>query len=478
MSKGIVLGAALAGLFALIDGCGGGGGGSAAPPPTTATYTVTYLGNGNTSGSVPIDSASYAQGTAVTLLGNTGSLARTGYAFAGWNTQANGGGTSYATGSSCTMGVANLTFYAQWTASTATVLGYAYVANQYEASSAGISQYTIGPDGTLTANTPATVACGKTPVWVTVHPTGKYVYVANEQDQVVAGTWACSISQYTVGSDGGLTPMATDKVLTGGVYPRSMVITPDGRFLYVVNIESSIISQFSIGGDGALTALSPATAACDTYAVCLAMAPGGTHLYVCSTRNGVIQQYAIGPDGQLTLLTPSSVTAGDATYLARNLNLQAITVSPAGSYAYVVDHQYNQVWQFNIGTGGLLSAMSSPRVAVGTGTGSALAITLDPAGKYCYVGSSATPAAAVWQYTVGPAGALTPMGTPSVASGTYNGAAGVTVDSTGTYLYAADGNPGNLLSQYRIGSDGSLTPLSPATVSTGAGPFNVAVYMK
>ncbi|HEY9159618.1 MAG TPA: InlB B-repeat-containing protein [Desulfomonilia bacterium] len=80
------------------------------------TYTVTYAGNGNTSGSVPVDTTGYEQGTSVTILGNTGNLARTGYAFTGWNTLANGGGTLYTAGQILTMGTSNVTLYAVWTA--------------------------------------------------------------------------------------------------------------------------------------------------------------------------------------------------------------------------------------------------------------------------------------------------------------------------------------------------------------------------
>jgi hypothetical protein len=56
-------------------------------------YKVTYNGNNNTSGSVPTDSTQYT-GQNATVLGNTGSLARTGYTFAGWNTLADGTGTT------------------------------------------------------------------------------------------------------------------------------------------------------------------------------------------------------------------------------------------------------------------------------------------------------------------------------------------------------------------------------------------------
>ena len=83
----------------------------------TASLSVTYDGNTHTGGAVPVDAGAYASGATVTVLGNTGALVKTGYTFAGWNTAANGSGTSYAGGATFTMGSANVTLYAKWTPS-------------------------------------------------------------------------------------------------------------------------------------------------------------------------------------------------------------------------------------------------------------------------------------------------------------------------------------------------------------------------
>ena len=84
------------------------------PTTTTTTYSVTYNGNGNTSGTVPVDSAAYANGATVTVKGNTGTLAKTGYEWKGWNATADGTGTNYTAGQTLTMGSANMTLYAKW----------------------------------------------------------------------------------------------------------------------------------------------------------------------------------------------------------------------------------------------------------------------------------------------------------------------------------------------------------------------------
>ena len=82
------------------------------------TYTATYNGNSNTGGSVPVDALSpYDSSSTVTVLGNTGSLVRTGFTFNNWNTAANGSGTAYAPAAAFTIG-ANTTLFAQWSDTT------------------------------------------------------------------------------------------------------------------------------------------------------------------------------------------------------------------------------------------------------------------------------------------------------------------------------------------------------------------------
>jgi len=84
------------------------------------TYSVTYNANGGT-GNVPVDPNSpYAVGVTVTILGNIGTppLTKTNYTFSGWNTQANGSGTTYHAGNGFPMPANAVTLYAIWTADT------------------------------------------------------------------------------------------------------------------------------------------------------------------------------------------------------------------------------------------------------------------------------------------------------------------------------------------------------------------------
>ena len=81
---------------------------------TPGTLTINFDGNGSTGGSTA--SQQIAAGNSASL--NTNGFTRNGYAFTGWNTAADGSGTSYADGADYTVtpatGDATVTLYAQW----------------------------------------------------------------------------------------------------------------------------------------------------------------------------------------------------------------------------------------------------------------------------------------------------------------------------------------------------------------------------
>lgn len=76
--------------------------------------SLVYNANGSTGGTVP-PTVECDKGATVTVAGNTGGLVKTGFDFAGWNTAANGSGTTYQGGNTFTIN-ANTTLYALWTA--------------------------------------------------------------------------------------------------------------------------------------------------------------------------------------------------------------------------------------------------------------------------------------------------------------------------------------------------------------------------
>jgi len=81
---------------------------------SAVTYGVTYNANGATSGSAPTDATDYSYDQVATIQG-AGTLARTGYNFAGWNTSAVGTGASSSANDTQTM-TSNVVLFAQWSA--------------------------------------------------------------------------------------------------------------------------------------------------------------------------------------------------------------------------------------------------------------------------------------------------------------------------------------------------------------------------
>ena len=79
-------------------------------------FMVTFNANG---GSGTMNSQEFTENEPQNLTANA--FTRTGYTFSGWNTQANGSGTSYTDGQSVTLTTAGLTLYAQWTANQYTI---------------------------------------------------------------------------------------------------------------------------------------------------------------------------------------------------------------------------------------------------------------------------------------------------------------------------------------------------------------------
>ncbi len=93
-------------------------------------YSVTYDGNGATSGSTT-DAATYDKNASVTAQSN--GFTKIGYVFIGWNTKADGSGTALAAGGTFSI-TGNTTLYAQWTAGTEATVTYTLNVNTAEAS--------------------------------------------------------------------------------------------------------------------------------------------------------------------------------------------------------------------------------------------------------------------------------------------------------------------------------------------------------
>ncbi|MDX5396613.1 MAG: InlB B-repeat-containing protein [Hymenobacteraceae bacterium] len=114
-------------------------------------YSVTYTGNGNTGGSLPVDGNTYENGQSAEVLGNTGNLRKVDYSFAGWSTKADGTGTQYLPGSKLTINGANVILYARWLAnSSGTTFNITYYGNGNTSGSAPVDNNSYSPGALAT----------------------------------------------------------------------------------------------------------------------------------------------------------------------------------------------------------------------------------------------------------------------------------------------------------------------------------------
>jgi uncharacterized repeat protein (TIGR02543 family) len=177
------------------------GNGNVAPVAVwnAATYSISYNGNGATGGTVP-GSGTFTTGGSYTVASNTGTLAKTGFTFAGWNTTANGDGTSYAEGATNVTTTADLILYAKWSAASFAVT---YVANG--ATSALPTQSAVQFGNTFTVASAATQA-GKTFTgWSDGTNTygGGSTYTMGGSAVTLTATWANQLFAITYSLNGG-----------------------------------------------------------------------------------------------------------------------------------------------------------------------------------------------------------------------------------------------------------------------------------
>ncbi len=333
-----------------------------------------------------------------------------------------------------------------------------------------VSQYSVGANGALTPLGTPTVTLSFQPFAITVEPTGQYAYVADYGSDLV--------SELTIGSNGELTVIGT--VPTGdNSKPNGITIDHSDRFAYTANLGNGTISQYTISTAGALTPMATPTVPSGSNPSVITIDPSNRYAYVANFGTAdtnmppagpsTIYQYAVGTDGSLTALSTPTVPSGSGP--------NSIVVTPNDQYVYAVNVGDGTVSQYSIGSGGALSPLTPATVPTGASAGSRpFGMTLDPKGLYAYVANSTD--GTISQYTIGTGGVLVPMTPATVPAG--NGVSSVSVDPTGSYLYATNRNPSNntsasTVSQYTIGSNGALTPMTAPTVPAGINPTAVAI---
>ncbi|MGH8230362.1 MAG: lactonase family protein [Steroidobacteraceae bacterium] len=257
----------------------------------------------------------------------------------------------------------------------------------------------------------------------------------------VSATNGNQIVTYGIDADtGALLAMGT--AVSAGVSPVSLVVSPSGSTLYLIDFGSGTILSYSIDtATGALTAVGSAVAA-GPRPVFMVVAPSGRFLYVADQSAQAINAFAIDPiTGALSssgapLSIASYSPTGDTEFL----------ITPDGKHLYMTNHCGPMcspaVVAFNVDSS---SGALTPGVALAV-TGDVFHLAMDPAGQFLFVeeedpaippGPQHVGSSVVTPYQINATtGALTSTGVSTTVPGSVQGLA---LSPVGDYAYTTDG---------------------------------------
>ncbi|HEV1995287.1 MAG TPA: beta-propeller fold lactonase family protein [Candidatus Acidoferrum sp.] len=320
-----------------------------------------------------------------------------------------------------------------------------------------VSVFTV--DTTIGTWTPiGTIATGTKPLAVALHPSGKFLYVANFN--------SANISAYNIDpTTGALTAMMGSPFAAVNA-PQALAIDSSGNFLYVSTLTAAmppvhVLSGYSINATtGALTLIAQPNVPADTTPVGLTFAPTTEFLYAADMNNNVLGFSAHAATGVLAPVPGNPFAAGTMPF--------GIVAHPTGKFVYVTNIISGDVSGYLVDalTGRLTPVPMSPFTS-GTSPGPIPAtIAVEPTGKFLYVVNAGE--ADISEYSIdATSGALAPLTTSPFVLPAGTILLRMAVDPTGTFLYVVNFS-GNNISIFMIQSNGSLNPMGTTLMGAGA----------
>jgi 6-phosphogluconolactonase len=159
-------------------------------------------------------------------------------------------------------------------------------------------------NGVLGAPPPqAPYLAGNNPYGLAISSSGSYLYTANKLDN--------SVSEFSIGSGGGLTALHNSPISISFTGPTALLIDPSGKYLFAADQGSTNLEGFSIGADGSLNLLASAPFATGSQPSALAIDSVGRYLFVGNQSRPSIQSFFLDSrSGTLTLISTYSIAPG------------------------------------------------------------------------------------------------------------------------------------------------------------------------
>jgi 6-phosphogluconolactonase (cycloisomerase 2 family) len=359
-----------------------------------------------------------------------------------------------------------------------------------------------------------------------------YMWVLGQEYNQIAGY---KVDQYS----GNLTEVPGSPFSSNGSVPVSLVIKSGQRFVYVINQgvcpttgcgtkanTAQTVALFTVGGDGALTfqesyqtqgydslwaqmdssgsylyVLDKYSPALCTSKSTTCTGPIGTYTAPNSDGNGSITAFSADPNtGRLTLITNSQTQVSGVNTPFWEVGASPIMSKSQGGCLYTMNDGYTStastgvqtVTPFSIGTGGQLVFTTTGNIQVnqltpgvktnitsigGSATGSNYLFLTDAANNILY-GYSQTGTCNLTALN----GGTTNLGSSSFFPGTSDPVYTL-LDTSGKYLYVANGSPANtqpttaasnLDALSLLSSNQELQPILGAPYPVGSGPTCMA----
>lgn len=180
-----------------------------------------------------------------------------------------------------------------------------------------ISVMSIDPNSAGALTQVGAVSTVEQPDAIAFHPSGRFAYTVDGTASIATNATATSstVRAYAISPQDGSLNKIGPAISTQGQEPISLAVSPNGAFLYVLDLLSADISTFAIDpGTGALTHETN-TSLGSASAVSLSIDPSGQFLYVPNRSANTLLTFRINPTtGALTALTPSN-SAGNQPFV-------------------------------------------------------------------------------------------------------------------------------------------------------------------
>ncbi len=344
---------------------------------------------------------------------------------------------------------------------TGSAVDFAFVAYTTTAGSSLITGYNLAGGALAAINT---VTLPFVPVAMAVNPKNSLLYVAS-----VPGASSPGVYAYSIGADGTLSAASGGTALAGDQV-AAMTISPDGNFLYTVELANETTTQWTInpttGGltaSGALPApvlsCAPAVSTPVLPSCSVAVSPKGDFLMTSlGTAGDAVFRYASTGVPSTTAVTTIAagtnsgdfsvaIDASDNAYVAQTSTLTVYTLSSSGVTVQ--------------GTAFAYPSGSNPR-----------SVVVDPSSKYVYTADVGT--GKISGFATGTGGVTELAGSPFAAPAQV---AALGVDSTDTYLVAVGYDAAAGVQLYSVASSGVLSALAKTAATSTVTQDPVLVAM-